>query len=360
MGRKPAPSRLRNALRLGTLVLLPVLLGACGMIPPEPVTETASEVFNLYNIVFAMGVVVFIGVEAFIVYAIFRYRRRDDRLPDQLHGNTLVEIVWTGIPTVIVLILFVLSAITLGRVEATTPDPGVTVEVNGFQWQWEFRYQDGDEDPENDLTIVGSPAQPPVMVVPVGEPIRVILTSSDVIHSFFVPNFLIKRDMIPTPEGEDPQQIEFVITEPGTYAGQCAEFCGELHARMTFSLEAVERAAYDQWLEDARQGDGGAPPPPSGQPGGTVLEISADQVAFDVDSLTAPAGEPFQIHLTNLEGLIHNVSIYLDEEEIFIGDPITGPDAEITYEIPALEPGTYTFICDFHPVADMTGTLIVE
>ena len=107
-----------------------------------------------------MGAVVFLGVEGFIVYSMFRYRRRDDRLPPQTHGNTLVEIIWTAIPTVIVLILFVLSVITLQKVEATS-DPsagGVNIEVDGFQWQWQFRYLDDDSNPDNDYSVVGSPA----------------------------------------------------------------------------------------------------------------------------------------------------------------------------------------------------------
>jgi cytochrome c oxidase subunit 2 len=103
-----ARSRLRSMLRAGLPLLLIGLLAGCGMIPPEPKTDAAKSVFTLYNIVFAMGVAVFLGVEGFIVYSVFRYRRRDDRLPPQTHGNTLVEIIWTAIPTVIVLILFIL------------------------------------------------------------------------------------------------------------------------------------------------------------------------------------------------------------------------------------------------------------
>lgn len=357
MGRSRAPSWLRTAARGPLPFLILGLLAGCGMIPPEPQTDTARDVFTLYNIVFAMGVMVFVGVEAFIVYAIFRYRRRDDRLPDQLHGNTLVEIIWTAIPTVIVLILFVASLITLGRVEARAEAAAVTIEATGFQWQWEFRYQDDDGDPGNDVTVVGSPASPPVMVVPVREPIRVQLTSSDVIHSFFVPQFLIKQDMFPPGTEGAENDLEFTITQPGTYAGQCAEFCGDLHARMTFTVEAVERPEYDAWLEAARAGE---PPAPTGEPGGPILEISADQIAFDTQDLSAPADQPFQIRFTNLEGVVHNVSIYQGNEEIFIGDPVTGPDAEITYQIPALPPGEYTFICDYHPVDQMTGTLTVE
>jgi cytochrome c oxidase subunit 2 len=334
------------------------LLAGCGMIPPEPETEAAESVFTLYNIVFAMGFAVFIGVEGFIVYAAFRYRRRDDRLPEQTHGNNLVEIIWTVIPTVIVLVLFILSAITLGRVEARAPDPGLTIEVTGFQWQWQFHYLDADDNPGNDATVIGSPAAPPAMVVPVGEPIRLQLTSSDVIHSFFVPQFLIKRDMFPPTNAHPMNELEFTVTEPGTYSGQCAEFCGDLHARMTFTVQAMERAEFNDWLAAAQAGE---TPAPSTEPSGPVLELSAENITFDTKELSAPADAAFQIHFTNLEGVVHNVSIFdANGEKVFTGDPLEGPDAEVTYNIPALPAGEYTFICDYHPVADMTGTLIVQ
>lgn len=358
MGRSTVLSRWRTPLRGGSLLLLVVFLAGCGMIPPEPETETAESVFTLYNIVFAMGVAVFIGVEAFIVYAIFRYRRRDDRLPAQTHGNNLVEVIWTAIPTVIVLVLFVLSAITLGRVEAREPVPGLTIEVTGFQWQWQFRYLDDDDDAANDVSIVGSPAAPPAMVVPAGEPIRLLLTSSDVIHSFYVPQFLIKRDMFPPVNDEPMNELEFTVKEPGTYTGQCAEFCGDLHARMTFTVEAMSRADFDEWLAGAQAGE---TPAPSSEPGGPTLEISADQIAFDTKQLSAPADTAFEIAFTNLEGVVHNVSIFdANGEKLFTGEPVTGPDATVTYQIPALPAGEYTFICDYHPVADMTGSLTVQ
>jgi cytochrome c oxidase subunit II len=128
--------RLRTALRVVAPLLVLAIAAGCGMIPPEPKTDAAQSVFTLYNITLAMGTVVFLGVEGFIVYSILRYRRRDDRLPPQTHGNTLVEIIWTAIPTVIVLILFTLSVVTLARVEAAgAADAGVDIEVDGFQWQ---------------------------------------------------------------------------------------------------------------------------------------------------------------------------------------------------------------------------------
>jgi cytochrome c oxidase subunit 2 len=355
-----ALSRLRTPLRAGAALLLITLIAGCGMLPPDPKTEAAREVWNLYLIVFVMGAIVFVGVEGFILYAIVRYRRRDDRLPAQLHGNNLVELIWTAIPTVIVLILFVLSSIALAQVEARSEDPSVTIEVDGEQWFWVFHYLDDDGDPTNDVTVVGTPASPPVMALPINEPVRLILRSDNVVHAFYVPHFLIKRDLIPVPEDQPLNEMEVTVTEVGTYGGQCAEFCGDLHARMTFSVEAMTRADYDAWLAAAPHGGSPPPPPPSPAPGGTVIDIAADQIAFDTRELTAPAGEAFTIHFTNEEGVIHNVSIFRGEERIFTGEGITGPDAMIDYVVPPLPPGEYTFQCDYHPVPDMTGTLTVE
>ena len=335
------------------------ITAGCGMIPPEPKTDAAQSVFTLYNITLAMGVVVFLGVEGFIVYSIFRYRRRDDRLPPQTHGNTLVEIIWTAIPTVIVLILFTLSVVTLARVEqAGAADAGVDIEVDGFQWQWQFRYDDGDGDPANDYTIVGSPASLPVMVVPVGEPVRLTLVSNDVIHSFFVPQFLIKRDLIPFPDSETPNKLEFTVTEEGIYQGQCAEFCGNLHAQMTFSVQAMSRANYDQWLEDAKAG---RTPPPSVEPGGEVMELTAANIAFDKHELRVAADTAWTLRFTNEEGVIHNVVIVDgNNEEVFRSGDLTGPDASGDFAVPPLPAGEYTFYCEYHPVPEMTGTLTVE
>ena len=202
--------------------------------------------------------VVFFGVEGAIVYSVIRYRRRDDRLPDQLHGHTLVEIVWTAIPTVIVLFLFVWATLTLTTIQAKS-DPAVTIEVTGFQWQWTFHYLDGDTDPNNDYRVTGTPANPPVMGLPTGEPVRLILKSSDVIHSFAVPSFGIKIDAIPGRLNE----TWFKATKEGVYYGQCSELCGKNHAFMPIAVRVVSESEFNGWLEEAKKkyarGDDSAP-----------------------------------------------------------------------------------------------------
>ena len=156
--RARTPHRWRTLLIRLLAVALPSLLLAGCIFPPEPATTEADEVRTLFLVIFFLGAVVFVGVEGFLLYAVFRYRRRDDQLPVQHHGNRKVEIVWTVIPTIIVLILFVTSMITLGNISARSDDP-LVIEVEGQQFSWTFRYDNG-------YTVVADPPDPPAMVVP--------------------------------------------------------------------------------------------------------------------------------------------------------------------------------------------------
>jgi cytochrome c oxidase subunit 2 len=353
-----ARPRIRALLRAGALLTLALFATACGMVPPEPHTREAKEVFWLYNVILIMGGIVFVAVEGFIAYSVFRYRRRDDRLPTQIHGNNLVEVIWTAIPTVIVLILFVLSTLTLNSISQASTHPGVTIEVEGKQWSWVFHYLDDDGDPTNDVIVQGTALSGGVMALPVGEPVRLKLVSNDVIHSFFVPAFLVKRDLVPLPEEKAPNELEFTISEEGTYSGQCAEFCGDLHAQMTFSVQAMSRADFDAWVAAQRSGE--TPPPPSVAADAPVLELAAANIAFDTKELEVAAGQAFKIEFTNHDDVDHNVGIWKDDEEIFRGEIFSGPAKTVTYLVDALEAGEYRFTCDIHPGPAMTGTLTVR
>jgi cytochrome c oxidase subunit 2 len=362
MQRMAARLRLRTVIRIATPLLLIFVLGGC-LIPPTPETTQAKDIFSLYTIVFVMGAIVFFGVEGMIIWSVIRYRRRDDRLPDQLHGNTLIEIVWTVIPTVIVLALFVISTITLTTIDAKSSNPAVTIEVDAFQWQWTFHYLDNDNDPTNDYSVTGTAANPPVMGLPTGQPIKLILHSQDVIHSFYVPHFLIKRDVIPFPAGQPDNTLEFTITDAGTYAGQCAEFCGDLHSRMTFSVMAMAPADYATWLTNAKAGNTPAPSASGGasaSPGASVttLNITAEQIAFDTKTLEAPAGQPFVIHFVNKDAMQHNVAIYDAAGKALFTGQIIG-QGTVDYQVPALAAGDYHFQCDVHPTI-MFGTLTAK
>jgi len=180
-------------------------------------------------------------VLSLILFVVFRYRRRGrDDVPSQRQYHLGVEIVYTALPIIIVLVLFGFSYAVQDKVDALSDDPAVTIDVRGFQWQWQFHYQD------EDVTVTGVPDQRPVMVLPVGETVRLVLHSRDVAHSFYVPRFLFKRDVIPALTNRFDLEVE----ETGTYKGFCAEFCGLDHARMTFTVRAVSRAEYQQWVEE--------------------------------------------------------------------------------------------------------------
>jgi cytochrome c oxidase subunit II len=237
--------RLLALLRLAVAPgLAAVILTGCA---PEPATSQGAQVKMLYDIFLVAAAAVFVIVAGLIGWSIWRYRATDDeREASTTHQNTRLELIWWAIPTLLVIVLFLLTARVLGTVDQRTDDPPVTVNVTGFQWQWQFAYQG------TDVVVTGLPGQPPVAVLPVGERIAFNLESPDVIHSFWVPHFLLKRDVIPG----RTNRVEVTIEDEGTYAGLCGEFCGLLHNQMRFSIDAVSPDAYARWLAS---GGGAAP-----------------------------------------------------------------------------------------------------
>lgn len=359
--------------------------------PPAAATEQGQAIRQLYTIVFVIAAVIFFAVEGLILWTVLRYKRRpgDDTLPPQTHGNMLAEALWTIIPTVIVAFLFVISWQTLNTVEAFSTQPDIRIRAYAAQFQWQFDYYEGD-DPEpvfTQLLPVGGDGGG--MAVPVGQNVRLLLESPDVIHSFYVPQFLFKRDVNPG----RPQEFEFRLNEADagqTFRGQCAELCGAGHRLMLFDVHAMTQAEFDTWLADRiagapppapsaepgaspEPGGSGAPPqspapgesgPPAGSPGpggsGGSVQIAALNIAFDKAELIVPAGVPFQIEFDNQEPQPHNVAIHEGTPtgpSLFRGEIITGP-RQITYDVPALNAGSYPFICTVHP--NMTGTLTAQ
>jgi cytochrome c oxidase subunit II len=346
----------------GTDVSAALRAAVDSMFPPEAVTTEAVQVRDLYNIVFFLAAAIFIAVEALIIWTVIRYRRKDgdDELPPQTHGNNLAEILWTVIPTVIVAFLFFISWQTLNTVEAVSENPGVQVRARAAQFQWTFEYlaADGETVEYSQFVPVGENGG---MFVPVGEPVKVYLESPDVIHAFYVPQFLFKRDVVPG----KVNVFDFTIDpkfEGSTFRGQCAELCGAGHRAMVFEVHALSRADYDAWLEEATSQAEPSGPPPEGSgapPPAATVDIVAEGVSFTTDAVQAPADQPFAIHFDNRDPSVpHDVDIR-DAGGAVVSDeePFPGPEAR-DYQIDPLPAGEYQFFCSVHP--NMTGTLTVQ
>ena len=219
---------------LGIAVAL--VVGGC---MPESGTVEGRDISALYTgfLIAAAGVAAVVLVP--LTWSIVRHRRGHDRsLPTQHRGNARLEIAWTIAPALLVVGLFVGTLVVLGRVDRPDAPAPTEIDVTAFRWGWSFRY------PATGLVQSGVGDPGPEVVVPIGEPIRLTLTSNDVIHSFYVPLFLFKRDLNPGRENV----VEFTVDRAGTYRGQCAEYCGFQHYRMPFTVRAVSQAEFAGWL----------------------------------------------------------------------------------------------------------------
>jgi len=215
------------------------------------VTEQGKAIYDTYNLFLYIAAVVFAVVSGLVIWSVIRYRRRGDELPQQTHGNTALELTWTLIPTLIVLLLFVVTIRTQDKVLEPSARPALTVDVTAFQWSWRFTYEGSGAE------VLGSRGNVPEMVVPVGQPVRIKLHSADVVHSFYVPRTLFKRQAIPGVTSE----FDLTFQEVGVYPGQCTQFCGLAHAEMLFRVRVVSQGEFQSWLATATRS--GAP----GQPG---------------------------------------------------------------------------------------------
>ena len=220
-------------------ICVPIITG-CASLPASlrPQSNAASQIAVLWWVMFGLGSVIWIGVTALLLGGLFRRHRAPGTyasLPANQRARTVfIWIVGGGIvmPTLVLIGLGALTVGTLHSIPAATPSAGVVIEVIGHQWWWEVRY------PDRDITLTNE------IRIPAGEPVQVRLTSTDVIHSFWVPELHGKFDLIPG------RTHIFVLEadQPGEYRGQCAEFCGLRHARMTFTVIAMPPEEFTLWL----------------------------------------------------------------------------------------------------------------
>jgi cytochrome c oxidase subunit II len=184
---------------------------------------------------------VFVVVAGLLVWSMIRYRRRGDELPPQVHGNNKLELTWTLIPLLLVVVLFVVTIQGQNKALEKSARPALEVDVLAFQWSWRFAYEG------QGVEVVGSPGNVPELVVPVGQPVRIRLRSADVVHSFYVPRALFKRQAIPGRTTE----FDLTFEKVGTYQGHCVQFCGLAHDDMLFRVRVVSPGEFQSWLAQA-------------------------------------------------------------------------------------------------------------
>ena len=233
--------------RVAAIALLAATASSCsssfGM--PSGASEQGQDIFNLWQVFFWAAIVVAAVVYGLLGWSLLRYRRRraePDALGRQFREHIPLEIVYTAIPVVIVIGLFAASISTGDTVGDVTPNPDVVLHAEAFSWGWRFSF------PNEGVIVLSDPSGEgvpgPVVKLPVGETVRVELTSNDVIHAFWVPEFLFKRDAIPG----RTNIFDVTPTTPGTYHGVCSEYCGLNHAYMTFTVEVVPAQEFRSWL----------------------------------------------------------------------------------------------------------------
>jgi cytochrome c oxidase subunit 2 len=261
------------------------LLSACAGDAPQdyinhPIGPSAVEADKLWNITFAIAAVIFVIVQGLLIYAIVRFRARPGREAAQFHGNTKVEVILTVIPALILAGLAVPTVRTIFTL-AVEQEGALQVTVTAKQFWWQYEYEDLDVTTANELHI------------PVDRPVYLTLKGEDVIHSFWVPRLAGKQDVVPG----RTNNLTIEAPRPGTFLGQCTEYCGLSHANMRLRVIAQEQSDFQQWVSEQQQPAGEAADSLAqegeelfleGQfPGGQCINCHAIQ-GTDAQATTAP------------------------------------------------------------------------
>jgi cytochrome c oxidase subunit 2 len=269
-GRGESPRRRRRLGAAAGLVLAGTALAGCAPEErprlgfPESATEQGHRVMNLWQGSWLAGLIVGALVWGLIGFAAVRYRRRrrdEGTLPTQTRYNLPVEILYTITPVIVVTVLFYFTWRDQNALLELDENPDHTVHVVAQRWSWTFNYVD------EDVFTTGTPEEPPTLVLPQGKTVEFVLTTADVVHSFWIPSFLFKLDMMP----RDPNVVQMTPEKLGTFSGKCAELCGDFHSRMLFAVEVVTPEEYDERmaeLEDNGFGGQLMPDLKDEQPGG--------------------------------------------------------------------------------------------
>ena len=217
-----------------------------GMGFPKGVSSVNDTSLPLWQGAWIAAGVVGVFTAILIVWPVFRHRRKGDEVPKQTQYNVPVEIAYTIIPFIIVAVLFYFTAVKESAIVKVSADDKVShiIDVNAMQWSWQFTYKDNPDAP----TVTGTTAKPPTLVLPVGERVKFNITSTDVVHGFWIPAFMIQIQNLPGVKN----QIEFSANKIGTYPGRCNILCGRSHSQMLFSVKVVSVSDYEEYITNLK------------------------------------------------------------------------------------------------------------
>ncbi|KAF0166702.1 MAG: cytochrome c oxidase subunit II [Rhodocyclaceae bacterium] len=230
----------------------------------EPVTALARRVYDLHTLLTWVIGVIFVGVFAVVAYSLVFHRKSKGHKAADFHDNTTVEIAWTIVPTLILIAIAFPATTTLVQMRDTS-QPDLTIKATGYQWKWGYEYVTGDAAGVKYMSVLSTPRDQienkapkgehyllevdRPMVVPVGKKVRMLLTASDVIHTWSVPAFAVKADAVPG----FLRDTWFRAEKEGTYRGQCSELCGKDHGFMPVVVEVVSAEKYAAWVADQKK-----------------------------------------------------------------------------------------------------------
>jgi cytochrome c oxidase subunit 2 len=259
-------SRGRRVLQMAAMGLLVVSMSGCTTSAwtrlgwPNPVTKQGKVMLTLWQGSWIAAVAVGVVVWGLILWACVFHRKRTDELPPQVRYNLPIEIMYTVVPFILIAVLFYFTARDENYVDAVSPHPDVVVNVTGFQWSWEFSYPQYKVpgSAAGDVTLTGQPypGPLPVLEIPAHESVKFTLNALDVVHAFWVPEFVFKRDVIPG----HTNYFQVTPTQTGWFTGRCTELCGIYHSLMLFKVHIVTPQQFQQDMArlQAQQRAGGA------------------------------------------------------------------------------------------------------
>jgi cytochrome c oxidase subunit 2 len=259
---------------------------------PVGVTPQAEAMRHLWTWSGIAALVVGVITWGAMFWAMIFHRKRKNTdpgvVPRQTQYNLPVELIFTVVPAVIVAVLFGFTVSVQNYVENDPPNPDLKVDVTAFQWQWKFAYTDHNGAGGQPISTLGTSDTIPLLVLPTGESIEFTQHSNDVIHSFWIPEFLFKRDVFPLPKVNDQDNTWTIdqIDREGAFVGRCAELCGSYHSQMNFEVRAISKQNFDRWLQLRGQTN-----PQTGAPftaGEALAELKCGQLCTPTAYTTYP------------------------------------------------------------------------